>query len=171
MIRLIGENIIYKNGKCKIEDQNEIEIYFTYHGIRMRRNVLEAIEEKEIEFENKSIEEKLHLKTNDDTTNNKSNTNKKNDKTLIDDFYDYLVECGYKLFTPTGLPSTASNYIVRLNKVCSIESINLIQLAKNIDYYVKLYDFGGSKEDFGNTSHRAVINALKRFQEFLLHVK
>ncbi|MCL2364450.1 MAG: hypothetical protein FWC71_07305 [Defluviitaleaceae bacterium] len=41
------------------------------------------------------------------------------------------------------------------------------EAAQNISSLIQMYDIGGAKEDIGNKSHRAVINALKRFSEFL----
>ena len=46
------------------------------------------------------------------------------------------------------------------------EKISIQNLAENIDLYVKKYDTYGSEEEFGNRSHKAFINALKRFQDF-----
>ena len=40
-------------------------------------------------------------------------------------------------------------------------------LAAKIGSVVERYDIGGDMEDHGNIGHRAVINALKRFKEFI----
>lgn len=41
------------------------------------------------------------------------------------------------------------------------------QLADNIQDVLPQYDIGGLKEELGNKSHKAVINALKRFSDFV----
>lgn len=41
------------------------------------------------------------------------------------------------------------------------------QLADNIQDVLPQYNMGGLKEELGNRSHKAVINALKRFSEFV----
>ena len=37
------------------------------------------------------------------------------------------------------------------------ENINITELIVNIDSYIKAYDFGGTKEDLGKKSNRAVL--------------
>ncbi len=82
--------------------------------------------------------------------------------------FEYFLESkGYSKFTPSGAPSTVYDYIKRIDKVCYYEYCTWEELAENIDSVVRDYDIGGKKEHIGNISHRAVINALKRFQEFL----
>ena len=51
-------------------------------------------------------------------------------------------------------------------KILEREKISIQNLAENIDLYVKKYDTYGSEEEYGNRSHKAFINALKRFQDF-----
>jgi hypothetical protein len=46
-----------------------------------------------------------------------------------------------------------------------------LELGKNIDGIVVKYDVGGACEDFGNKSKKTVINALKRFAEFVESTK
>lgn len=82
-------------------------------------------------------------------------------------FEDYLIEKGYKVETPSGQPSTVYDYIKRINKVCKWENMTWDTLAQNINSIVTKYDIGGSKEDKGAISHNSVINALKRYSEFL----
>lgn len=85
---------------------------------------------------------------------------------LKKDFEKYLIHKGYKQYTPTGNPSTVYDYIKRIDDVCKTERMDWIELKNNIDFIIAQYDKGGSKAEFGNKSHRAVINALLRFQEF-----
>jgi len=87
---------------------------------------------------------------------------------LLNKFEKYLTERGYSVETPSGLPSTTYDYAkMRIPKICEREGILVEQLAHNISHYVKKYDDGGSESKFGNKSHRAFINALKRFEEFV----
>lgn len=83
------------------------------------------------------------------------------------EFADYLIRQGYKLTTPSGNFSTVYSYIKSIDDVCDWEGISWEVLADNIVVIVPQYDIGGSKEDLGNKSHRTVINALKRFKEFV----
>lgn len=86
---------------------------------------------------------------------------------VLEQFEKYLEKRGYSKLTPSGLPSTIYDYAhARIPFVLRTEKIDIINLCLNIDYYVKTYDFDGTKEHLGNKSHRAVINALKRFSEF-----
>jgi len=82
-------------------------------------------------------------------------------------FEEYLIKRGYAVTTKSGNPSTVYDYLSRIEKVCEWECTTLADLAKNIGTILAKYDIGGSREKFGNKSHRAVINALKRFSEFL----
>ncbi len=81
-------------------------------------------------------------------------------------FEQWLVDQGYSLTTPSGNPSTACDYSRRVARVCEWENCSWEALAMSIGGIVKDSDVGGSKEADGQRSHRAVINALKRFREF-----
>ena len=81
-------------------------------------------------------------------------------------FKDYLITQGYKEFTPKNLPSTVYDYIGRIQKVLVWEGITLTELNNTIDAICKKYDIGGTKENYGNLSHRSVINALKRYSDY-----
>lgn len=82
-------------------------------------------------------------------------------------FEKYLIEQGYSLKTPSGNPSTIYDYQKRIDKVCEWEKCDWATLSQNITTVVTMYDIGGKKEDLGNLSHRAVINALKQFKKFV----
>lgn len=82
-------------------------------------------------------------------------------------FEDYLIKQGYAVETPSGKPSTVSDYINRVDKICKIENITWHELSMDISAIILQYDSGGCKESIGKQSHHAVINALKRFSEFL----
>ncbi len=81
----------------------------------------------------------------------------------------YLINQGYKQTTPSGRPSTVYDYIKRIDSVCIQENESWASLAQKIDFIVQAYDKGGCKEDLGQKSHRAVINSLKRYAEFITH--
>ena len=81
-------------------------------------------------------------------------------------FIKYLEKEGYRILTPSGLPSTGPNYANRVDRVRKQEGLTWPTLANDIDRIVSIYDTGGTKEDKGKQSHSVVINALKRFQEF-----
>lgn len=86
-------------------------------------------------------------------------------------FEEFLVKKGYTQYTQLGLPSTVYDYIKRIDFVCEEECLlSWSQLASNIGKFVCMYDIGGRKENAGNKSHRAVINALKRFRDFLYEI-
>ena len=82
------------------------------------------------------------------------------------EFEKYLIAQGYKLRTPSGNPSTVYDYQNRIDRICEWEGYDWHTLATNISKVVAMYDIGGEKEAIGNLSHRAVINALKQFQNF-----
>lgn len=99
----------------------------------------------------------------------KNNTDKIDIANVLDRYEKYLESIGYSVVTPSGLPSTTSDYARRVSFVLQTENINIKELMINIDSYIKSYDYGGTKEYLGKKSNRAVINALKRFKEFLIH--
>ncbi|MFA6808376.1 MAG: hypothetical protein WCR27_05235 [Eubacteriales bacterium] len=84
-------------------------------------------------------------------------------------FEEYLINNGYKQTTPSGNPSTVYNYIKRIDNICEWENITWEQLANNIQIILPQYDIEGIKEDLGKKSHSSVINALRRFSEFVIH--
>lgn len=90
---------------------------------------------------------------------------------MKEQFKTYLREKGYKEYTPSGNPGTVYDYMKRIDFVCEEEGLRWQQLADESDRIVPLYDTTGAKADMGNKSHRSVINALKRFQEFVIDTK
>lgn len=87
---------------------------------------------------------------------------------MKEQFERYLIDCGYKQITPSGKPSTVYDYIKRIDKICEWENISWEQLATNIHIILPQYDVGGNKEDLGKKSHNAVINALRRFSDYVI---
>ena len=86
---------------------------------------------------------------------------------MINEYEKYLISIGYKQTTPSGHPSTVYQYLKAIRNVCDEEGINLIELKENIISIILKYDIGGKKETIGAKSHKTVINALKRFEDFL----
>lgn len=82
-------------------------------------------------------------------------------------FESYLKECGYTIQTPSGNPSTVYDYCRRIDAVARNEGLSWEEMVARIDDILPQYDNGGSKQHLGVKSHRSVINALKRFSEFV----
>ncbi len=82
-------------------------------------------------------------------------------------FKQFLISRGYKEITPSGRPSTVYDYGKRISRICKDEHLSWQGLAENIETILPQYDFGGCKEALGRKSHNAVINALRRFAEFI----
>ena len=84
----------------------------------------------------------------------------------LENFKQYLIQQGYSEYTPSGKPSTVYDYVKRVEKILERERISISKLTETIDFYVSKYDDFGTEAEFGKKSHRAFINALKRFQDF-----
>ncbi len=82
-------------------------------------------------------------------------------------FEDYLIEAGYKEETDSGNPSTVYSYIKGVETVLEEEGISWNTLEANISSVISKYDVGGEKEQIGAKSNSTVINALRRFEEFV----
>jgi len=79
----------------------------------------------------------------------------------------YLINAGYKTETNDGKPSTVYAYIKAIDFVLREEHLSWEMLTSEISTIVSIYDYGGKKEHLGNKSNKTVINALKRFEEFV----
>ena len=87
---------------------------------------------------------------------------------LEKEFLKYLIKQGYKEYTSSGMPSTALQYVSAVKEVISREWLSEDSFKKQIKEIISKYDFGGKEEVYGMKGHRTVINALKRFREFLI---
>lgn len=67
--------------------------------------------------------------------------------------------------------TTIPAYINSIEKICAEENLSWMGIAENIHKLVKDYDSSGVKAELGEYGHRTVINALKRFQEFIQDTK
>ena len=86
---------------------------------------------------------------------------------IAESYEEYLIKAGYSLETDSGNPSTVYAYANAVQSVIDEERITWNSLQTNISAIVKKYDIGGAKEEFGCKSNKTVINALKRFEEFV----
>ena len=82
-------------------------------------------------------------------------------------FEAYLINEGYKVETDSGNPSTVYSYINGINTVLDEEGISWTVLKRDIGDIIEMYDEGGLKSDIGNKSNKTIINALRRFDEFV----
>ena len=99
------------------------------------------------------------------TVDYKKEDKKEIEKTFINykqEYIDYLMKKGYAF-------GTVFSYSGCIEKVMAFENIGDWKgVANNINQLIKDYGTGGTKEELGDLSHKAVINALKRFNEFLI---
>ena len=86
-------------------------------------------------------------------------------------YEEYLKAAGYPITGKTGKDSTVPAYVKAVGQVLQEEDLTWAELEKNIEQIVTKYDVGGVCEDFGAKSNRTVINALKRFAEFVKSTK
>ena len=82
-------------------------------------------------------------------------------------FEKYLIDAGYKKETDEGAPSTVYSYVNAVESVRVEEGLSWDTLMADIDSVVSKYDEGGLMFWFGAKSNMTVINALKRFAEFV----
>ena len=83
------------------------------------------------------------------------------------EFRSYFIKRRYSTITPSGHPSTVYDYCGRIKRVCEIKNITWEALAAQIDTKVRDYGRGDIREKEGEKSHRAVISALKAYQDFM----
>lgn len=82
-------------------------------------------------------------------------------------FEEYLVNAGYKVETDSGSHSTVFAYTNAIKQVLEEEGLSWHSLQSDIENIIPVYDIGGLKQHMGAKSNRTVINALKRFGEFV----
>lgn len=83
------------------------------------------------------------------------------------DFEEYLANAGYREYTDSGSPSTVFSYSHAIKNVLEEEGLSWHTLQNNIENIIPIYDIGGAKQHIGAKSNCTVINALKRFCEFV----
>lgn len=82
-------------------------------------------------------------------------------------FRKYLIENGYKVYTPSGQPSVVFQYAREVEIILENERMSIEEFNSRINEICFLYDIGGAKQKLGEKGHRRVINALKRYREFI----
>ena len=75
-------------------------------------------------------------------------------------FEQYLLDKNYSSTTSVDYPS-------RLERLCRKEKFNFEHLAQHLAEIMPQYELTGNKSSYGKRSHSSVINALRRFAEFL----
>ena len=75
-------------------------------------------------------------------------------------FEEYLLAKNYSA-------TTSIDYPARLERLCRKEKISYEHLAQHIYEIMPQYENTGKKSSYGKRSHSSVINALRRFAEFL----
>ena len=75
-------------------------------------------------------------------------------------FEQYLLAKNYS-------PLTSIDYPARLERLCRKEKISYEHLAQHLPEIIPQFDKNGKKSSYGKRSHSSVINALRRFSEFL----
>lgn len=83
---------------------------------------------------------------------------------MLKQFENWLLEQNYK-------PTTALDYMGRIERLCRKEKFTLSHLVENITSILPEYERNGSKSSYGKRSHTSVRQALKRFQMFLVTEK
>lgn len=79
---------------------------------------------------------------------------------MLNNFKTYLLNQNYK-------PLTAEDYKGRIERLCQKENISVETLVKNLSKIIPDYEKTGKKSSYGRRSHSSVLNALRRFAEFL----
>lgn len=151
--RMTARSNVIRNLRSRIEFRN---------GNWQKANIVKVL----VEVNSNSLSQPFFEK-NKTVNISKANIMKKDSKFhVLKNFETYLIEKNYSVQTSSGKPSTVYDYRKRVGNICEKEVISILKLAENIDYYVKKYDTDGVEAEYGNKSHRANINALKRFQDF-----
>lgn len=163
IIRQIGNGVLHSNDSLTLDEAKEL--------LAMLEKCVKAIENAipmEIITPSKiiaNVDAGQKVVTDDMERNNSPSTTEQ--KKALNGFRDYLIRCGYAEYTSSGLPSSAHDYVGRIQKVLEWESMSLAELNQNIDSICREYDIGGIKQELGQKSHGSVINALKRYREYL----
>ena len=85
-------------------------------------------------------------------------------------FMDWLKKNYYKTWTGSGYPSTVYHYANAVEKIMRIEGIETYsEFTDHIEEALKKYGTYGPQRRIGEEGHNTVINALKRFCEFLIN--
>ena len=83
------------------------------------------------------------------------------------DFESFMLKNGYSAKTENDTKSTVYAYVNSVKSVMSDEGLDWTSLVKQISSIASIYDIGGAKEAIGDRGNRTVINALRRFEDFV----
>lgn len=87
-----------------------------------------------------------------------------------ENFKRYLRKNGYKEWSDAGNETTISSYVYWIERVMEREHINTwSEFTDHIQGILRKYGEYGEMRCFGKEAHSTVINALKRFMEYLLN--
>ena len=87
-----------------------------------------------------------------------------------DNFINYLRKEGYSEWSANGNETTISKYIYWIERVMRYEMINdWSELTNHIQHLLIRYGEFGEMKSFGQEGHSTVINALRRFMDYLLN--
>lgn len=87
---------------------------------------------------------------------------------MKEEFYNYLLDFGYKETTLTRRPSTIPQYVNAIDKIVRWECLeNWEQLIPHFPILLKKYETSGEKAHLVARGHRTIINALKSFVDFI----
>ena len=79
---------------------------------------------------------------------------------MLKNFENWLLENHYT-------PTTAADYMGRIERLCRNEQFTLAHLVENISSILPQYEITGEKSSYGKRSHTSVRQALRRFKMFL----
>ena len=68
-------------------------------------------------------------------------------------------------------PTTAADYMGRIERLCRNEQFTLAHLVENIASILPQYEITGEKSSYGKRSHTSVRQALRKFKMFLASEK
>ncbi len=83
---------------------------------------------------------------------------------MLKNFENWLLQNNYK-------PTTAADYMGRIERLCRNEQFTLAYLVENLSSILPQYETTGEKSCYGKRSHTSVRQALRRFQMFLASEK
>ena len=79
---------------------------------------------------------------------------------MLKNFENWLLQNNYK-------PTTAADYMGRVERLCRKEGYTLAHLVENIASILPQYEITGEKSSYGKRSHTSVRQALRKFKMFL----
>ncbi len=80
---------------------------------------------------------------------------------MLKNFENWLLQNNYK-------PTTAADYMGRIERLCRNEQFTLAHLVENIASILPQYETAGEKSSYGKRSHTSVRQALRKFKMFLV---